>query len=179
MKKLIFIPLSAAVLFAFLLAGCLGKPDNIKPVSNFKVEKYLGSWYEIARFDYIHERGLNQVTAIYSLRSADELKVVNRGYDNEKSRWKESEGKAFFVQFVHSGIIKVDGNKASARWIMQEAAEGPAEFYYDNYAVYMDTLEKHGDQWFFASRDYHYMWLNTHPFPGDVFDLPAEGTNGI
>ena len=89
------------------------------------------------------------------------------------------ERKAFFVQFVHSGIIKVDGNKASARWIMQEAAEGPAEFYYDNYAVYMDTLEKHGDQWFFASRDYHYMWLNTHPFPGDVFDLPAEGTNGI
>ena len=107
MKKLIFIPLSAAVLFAFLLAGCLGKPDNIKPVSNFKVEKYLGTWYEIARFDYIHERGLNQVTAIYSLRSADELKVVNRGYDNEKSRWKESEGKAFFVDGKDQGYLKV------------------------------------------------------------------------
>lgn len=107
MKKLIFIPLVAATLIASLLMGCLGTPENIKPVSNFKLEKYLGTWYEIARFDFIHERGLNQVTAIYSLRSADEVKVVNRGYDAEKSRWKESEGKAFFVDGKDKGYLKV------------------------------------------------------------------------
>jgi len=107
MKKLIFIPLSTVVLVTFLLVGCLGTPANIKPVSNFKLEKYLGTWYEIARFDFIHEEGLNQVTAIYSLRSADEVKVVNRGYDTEKSRWKESEGKAFFVDGKDKGYLKV------------------------------------------------------------------------
>lgn len=107
MKKLILIPLLTAALASFFLAGCLGTPDNIKPVSNFKVEKYLGTWYEIARFDYIYERGLSQVTATYSLRSADEVKVVNRGYDVEKSRWKESEGKAFFVDSKDKAYLKV------------------------------------------------------------------------
>ena len=107
MKKLIFIPISAVILLALLLTGCLGTPDNIKPVSNFKLEKYLGTWYEIARFNFIHEEGLNQVTAIYSLRSADEVKVVNRGYETEKSRWKESEGKAFFVDGKDKGYLKV------------------------------------------------------------------------
>lgn len=107
MKKLILIPLSLALTTALLLAGCLGIPENVKPVENFKVEKFLGTWYEIARLDYIHERGLNQVTATYSLRSSDELKVVNRGYLSEKSRWKESEGKAFFVEGKDKGYLKV------------------------------------------------------------------------
>ena len=107
MKKLILIPLSLAVLTALLLPGCLGTPDNIQPVTNFKLEKYLGTWYEIARLDYIHERGLNQVTATYSLRSPDEVKVLNRGYETAKSRWRESEGKAFFVEGKDKGYLKV------------------------------------------------------------------------
>lgn len=107
MKKLILIPFLLIIVTTLLLVGCLGAPDNIKPVENFKVEKFLGTWYEIARLDYIHERGLNQVTATYSLRSTDELKVVNRGYQSEKSRWKESEGKAFFVEGKDKGYLKV------------------------------------------------------------------------
>ncbi|RYY76815.1 MAG: lipocalin [Gammaproteobacteria bacterium] len=107
MKKIIFIPLLVALVTGLLLAGCLGTPDNIKPVTNFQAEKFLGTWYEIARLDYIHEKGLNQVTATYSLRTADELKVVNRGYESKKSRWKESEGKAFFVDGKDKGYLKV------------------------------------------------------------------------
>ena len=107
MKKKLFTPFLLIVATTFLLVGCLGTPEGIKPVTNFKAEKFLGTWYEIARLDYIHERGLNQVTATYSLRSADELKVVNRGYQTEKSRWRENEGKAFFVEGKDKGYLKV------------------------------------------------------------------------
>jgi apolipoprotein D and lipocalin family protein len=40
----------------FLLAGCINVPENITPVDNFKVERYLGKWYEIARLDHSFER---------------------------------------------------------------------------------------------------------------------------
>ena len=82
-------------------------------------------------------------------------------------------GKEFFVQFVHSGVIKLNGDKATARWVMREASRGPGETYYNNYAVYIDSLQKIDGNWLFVQRDYHYMWLDTGPFPGDVFALPA------
>ena len=57
-----------AIIFGLFLTGCVGIPENVKPVDNFKLEKYLGKWYEIARLDHSFERGLTQVTAEYSLR---------------------------------------------------------------------------------------------------------------
>ena len=66
MKKLLL--LLSSLLSLALLAGCVGRPDNIVPVSNFNTTKYLGKWYEIARLDHSFERGLSHVTADYSLR---------------------------------------------------------------------------------------------------------------
>ena len=54
--------------FALLLTGCVGLPENVKPVDNFNSDRDLGKWYEIARLDHSFERGLSQVTASYSLR---------------------------------------------------------------------------------------------------------------
>jgi hypothetical protein len=83
-------------------------------------------------------------------------------------------GREFFVQFVHSGVIEFDGEKATARWIMHEVSEGPGEVYYNNYAVYIDSMQKTEGQWQFVQRDYHYMWLDTGAFPGNVFALPSN-----
>ena len=82
---------------ALVLAGCTGKPDNVTPVNNFKADRYLGKWYEIARLDHSFERGLSNVTADYSLRDDGSIKVLNRGYNAEKQEWKDAEGKALFV----------------------------------------------------------------------------------
>lgn len=82
-------------------------PENVKPVDNFKLEKYLGKWYEIARLDHRFERGLSRVTAEYSLRDGGGVKVLNRGYSKAESKWKESEGKAFFVEGPDKGFLKV------------------------------------------------------------------------
>lgn len=91
----------------FLLSGCVGIPENVKPVENFKLEKYLGKWYEIARLDHSFERGLSRVTADYSLRDDGGLKVINRGYSVKDNKWKEAEGKAYFVRGSDQGYLKV------------------------------------------------------------------------
>ena len=90
-----------------LLTGCVGIPDNVKPVDHFKLESYLGKWYEIARLDHSFERGLSRVTASYSLRDDGGLRVINRGYSAKDNKWKEAEGKAYFVQGSDQGYLKV------------------------------------------------------------------------
>lgn len=90
-----------------LLASCTGMPENIKPVKQFELQRYLGTWYEIARLDHSFERGLNHVTANYTVREDGGVKVINRGYSQEDKAWKEAEGKAYFVDKTNAGYLKV------------------------------------------------------------------------
>ena len=101
MRKLIFI------IIPLLIIGCLGYPDGIKPVTGFNLQNYLGKWYEIARLDHPFERGLEQITAEYSIRSGNSINVKNRGFSVEKGEWSEANGKAFFVKTQDIGYLKV------------------------------------------------------------------------
>jgi apolipoprotein D and lipocalin family protein len=96
-----------SILLLLSIAGCVGLPENVKPVDNFKLEKYLGKWYEIARLEHSFERGLSKVTADYSLRDDGAVRVLNRGYSAEENSWKEAEGKAYFVKESDRGYLKV------------------------------------------------------------------------
>jgi apolipoprotein D and lipocalin family protein len=96
-----------AVGLAALVASCTGAPDGVTVVDDFQLERYLGTWHEIARLDHRFERGLTHVTANYSLRSDGGVKVVNRGFDSAGHRWKEAEGKAYFVGASDVGQLKV------------------------------------------------------------------------
>ena len=89
------------------LTGCLGMPENVKPVNDFNVQNYVGKWYEIARLDHSFERGLTRVTAEYTLREDGGLNVTNRGYSSMEGRWKEAVGKAFFVKEPDKGYLRV------------------------------------------------------------------------
>ena len=80
-----------------ILSSCTGVPDDIQPVQDFKLNKYLGMWYEIAHFDHSFEKGLTNVTANYSLRDDEGVNVINKGYDPEKGEWDTAEGVAYFV----------------------------------------------------------------------------------
>ena len=82
---------------AVLLAGCSYTPEGVQPVTNFQLERYLGTWYEIVRLDHRFERGLSRVSANYSERADGGIAVINRGYDTNKERWKEATGRAYFV----------------------------------------------------------------------------------
>jgi len=90
-----------------LVAGCTGVPDGIVPVSNLDVERYEGTWYEIARLDHSFEEGLSNVTADYSLQDDGSIRVINRGYSQESGKWEEAEGRAVFVDDEAHGHLKV------------------------------------------------------------------------
>ena len=91
-----------------LLQGCsTGAPEGTVPVTNFELDRYLGTWYEIARLDHRFERGLTDVTATYSLRDDGGVRVLNRGFDTDSAEWNDAEGKAFFVGDTDIGQLKV------------------------------------------------------------------------
>ena len=90
-----------------LIGGCVSIPDNVNPVNSFDPVRYLGTWYEIARLDHSFERGLEKVTANYSFRDDGGIKVVNKGFDPEKNKWKEAVGRAYFVETSDIGRLKV------------------------------------------------------------------------
>lgn len=98
-----------AAVLATLLSGCssTGIPDGLEPVSSFELKRYLGQWHEIARLDHSFERGLERVTATYSMREDGGVRVINRGYDPEKDRWDEAEGRAYFMGDETVGRLKV------------------------------------------------------------------------
>lgn len=106
--KKVLIGLSLTITGIFLLNSCaVGVPKGAEAVTNFDADKYLGKWYEIARFDFRFEKNLNQVTATYSNKENGNIKVENRGYDYVKNKWKESIGEAKFVKSPDIAELKV------------------------------------------------------------------------
>lgn len=90
MKRLIYI------IMAILASQCLSFAqetayDN-STISKFDLSRYLGTWYEIARFDHSFERGMENVTAEYLLRDDGKVDVINSGWKDGK--YKVAEGKA-------------------------------------------------------------------------------------
>ncbi len=124
-----------------LLSACLGAPEGVRPVNNFELQRYLGTWYEIARLDHSFERGLDNVTAQYSLRDDGGVRVINRGYAIKKGEWKEAQGKAFFVGDQNQGYLKV-------------SFFGP---FYGSYVIF--ELEENYQYAFISGPDLSYLWL--------------------
>lgn len=86
------IPLALA---AAMFPGLIFAPDvehDKTTVSSFELSSYLGTWYEIARYDHRFERGMDNVTAEYLLRDDGKVDVINSGWRNGKM--KTAHGKA-------------------------------------------------------------------------------------
>ena len=134
------IPLLA--ILAIGVSACTGAPEGVEPVSGFELNRYLGTWYEIARLDHSFERGLSRITAEYSLRDDGGVRVINRGYNAEDGEWDEAEGKAYFVGDEDVGQLKV-------------SFFGP---FYGGYNVI--ELDKEGYQYaMVAGPDRSYLWI--------------------
>ena len=61
-----------------VIAGCTAIPDNLEPVAGFEANRYLGTWYEIARLDHSFERNLSNVSATYTRVNDDTILVENK-----------------------------------------------------------------------------------------------------
>lgn len=116
-------------------------PPGVNAITDFDKEKYLGKWYEIARLDFYWEKGLQNVTADYSLNINGSIKVINSGYDVKNSKWKRSEGKAKFVGDETTGQLKV-------------SFFGP---FYSGYNII--AIDKEYKYALVAGHSLHYLWL--------------------
>ncbi len=130
------------LLLAFsLLAGCTSLPKGVQPIDDFELDRYLGSWYEIARLDHRFERGLSRVTASYSLRDDGSVAVQNRGYSAAKGKFEEASGKAWYVGESTSGHLKV-------------SFFGP---FYGSYVIF--NLDPQYQYAFVSGYNKNYLWL--------------------
>ena len=130
-----------AATLCLVLQGCTGVPEGIEPVTGFDQERYLGTWYEIARLDHSFERGLSEVTATYSTNPDGSIAVLNRGFDQEEGRWREAEGVARFVDSATVAHLKV-------------SFFGP---FYGSYIVF--GLGENYDYAFVSGFNRDYLWL--------------------
>jgi len=97
----------AAAAVALSYTSCVSIPKGAKAVSPFQKDKYLGTWYEIARFDFRFEKGLDHVTANYTVIDNETIRVDNKGFDVKNKKWKESIGKAKLIGDGAEGRLKV------------------------------------------------------------------------
>lgn len=147
MKKriLILATVSIAIIILFFSFQMKAQKNNYKPVKDFNLNQYLGTWYEIARFDHSFERGLSDVTAFYEMRDDGKVRVINKG----KKEGKESraEGKAKMNGDPRTGHLKV-----SFFWI----------FYADYILLYLDENYEYA----VVTSGPGYLWFlcrNPHP----------------
>ena len=103
------LPILATVAAAFLVVACSTPtpPAGVTVVDDFNAQRYLGRWYEIARFDHSFERGLEKVTATYSTMEDGGIQVINRGYNSQRGMWQQSIGKAYFTGDPRRAALKV------------------------------------------------------------------------
>jgi apolipoprotein D and lipocalin family protein len=136
---------SAILAFAFALFPALNSTSaapKFPPVTGFDLSKYLGKWYEIARFPAWFEKDLVNVTATYSLRSDGKVKVLNEGYKKSKDgKHSVAVGKAKLASSPDTGYLKV-------------SFFGP---FYADYIIL--DLDKENYQYALVASSYEYLWI--------------------
>ena len=121
-----------------LAAGCAStlKVDNA-PVAALDLNRYLGEWYVIARFDHSFERGVEQAKANYTQNADGTIKVVNSGIKNGKPKTAIGKGK-----------------KTDTPALLRVSFFGP--FYADYRVMLIDKVYSHA---LVGSGSVEYLWL--------------------
>ena len=153
MKHLIIATSLAA---AAPLMACTKDYDN-STVKEFDLSRYLGEWYEIARYDHSFERGMDNTMAQYILQDDGKVVVLNTGWENGK--FKLAEGKAKYPDPKDDpGALRV-----SFFW-----------FFYSDYNVMM--VDKDYQISLVGSKAQKYLWiLSRTPVPDpDLLQMVLE-----
>lgn len=99
------------LMLSIILVSCGVSDQELKEmnlVKNVDLERYAGTWYEIARFPNSFEKGLVGVTATYTLRDNGKIGVLNQGYKNSlDGKLKKAKGFARVPDKSQPGRLKV------------------------------------------------------------------------
>jgi len=88
----------------FIFVGCSNKHPYLETVQKVDIQKYQGTWYEIARFEHFFEKGCKNVTATYELKKDGKIKVINKCTDIKDGEKKEATGVAYAVDSTNSKL---------------------------------------------------------------------------
>ncbi|WP_417332457.1 lipocalin family protein [Halarcobacter sp.] len=91
-------------LVLFLFTACSYKDPNIKSVQTVDLNRYIGSWYEIARYEHKFEKDCKNVTATYSIKENDKIEVINRCTKITTGEKTEAIGEAYAVDNTNAKL---------------------------------------------------------------------------
>ena len=95
-------------------------PDN-STTPTLDIQRFMGRWYEIARFEHRFEKGMTHVSATYTLSGDGKIEVLNEGL--KEGKHKQIKGRAKQPNPQDPGKLKV----SFFLW-----------FYSDYYVLYID-----------------------------------------
>jgi len=87
-----------ALVFAIALVGCRTPAPPLEVVADVDLERYTGTWYEIASFPQWFQRGCVATKATYQLRADGKIDVLNQCRDETfDGELREAKGIAWVV----------------------------------------------------------------------------------
>ena len=90
-----------------VLLSC-GSSANLETVKTVDIQKYAGTWYEIARLPNRFEKGMDCVTANYSIKENGKIEVLNKGrLPAKNNKMKDIKGTAWVPDAQFPGRLKV------------------------------------------------------------------------
>jgi apolipoprotein D and lipocalin family protein len=149
------------------LSGCSVSKEMstefIPAVKSFDIQRYLGTWYEIARLPQSFENGLDKVTATYSLRDDGTITVLNKGFKAATGEWKDANGKARLKEPGAGAYLEV-----SFFWI----------FYADYKVIELDTVNYSYALVTSSSKDFLWILSRTPQLDDSVYNTLTRKAGG-
>jgi apolipoprotein D and lipocalin family protein len=101
-----------AAFAAFCLSGCAltASANNVPPlttVASVDVPRYMGTWYEIAKYpNWFQKKCVSSTSATYSLQADGQVQVLNR-CKTANGEWSEALGQARQLGHANSPRLQV------------------------------------------------------------------------
>ena len=99
-----FLKLLTLIFTLLLFTACSSKNPPLQTVQKVELDKYLGTWYEIARYEHFFEKDCKNVTANYSMMDEETIKVINRCTNIQTNEKKEALGRAYATDITNSKL---------------------------------------------------------------------------
>ena len=141
MNKKLIIPLAVLLVGVLVVQSCVNIPKKATVIKDFDANRYLGTWYEIARLDHRFEKNMNNVIAQYKLNDKGNVIVRNSGFDTLKNEWKAADG-----------LAKFRGERTEAA--LKVSFFGP--FYSGYNVIALDSAYKYA---LIAGKNLDYLWI--------------------
>jgi apolipoprotein D and lipocalin family protein len=94
-----------AILTAFF-GGCTTKYTPLQTVASVDLNKYLGVWHEIARYENRFEKDCAGAMAEYSA-DGEEIGILNKCLDQNGKEIKSAKGRAYILPKSNNSKLKV------------------------------------------------------------------------